>query len=244
MLPRKTFYPAKDVVLHGVPGWKDVTLRGILEQADIVLCGISDVFPYREYATLSGAIILQAHEMLIDAIKEIELAGGITLDSSEVEAQRALGLGELSAEVVLGAILVASMRKVVEAAGMLHLGGTSRLSRGVSAELAPVSLALDGDITRSFVYSDVGAMAAGMLLDGEVSTAKLLALLPSPLMLGLQGAVRTAVHVPAVVGEVAVAMDGAMTAVIKRYRTFGDVDGMTFDDVREWTMETFYYLEV
>ncbi len=68
--------------------------------------------------------------------------------------------------------------------------------------------------------------------------------LPVPGALVLSGALSSAtpkvVH-PAPCG---IQLGGSLLLTSRRYRTIGDLEGLTIGDIQDWTLETFYYVEV
>lgn len=68
--------------------------------------------------------------------------------------------------------------------------------------------------------------------------------LPAPGALALSGALSPTSHKEVSPALCGIQLGGSLLLASHRYRTIGDLEGLTIGDIQDWTLETFYYVEV
>ena len=66
----------------------------------------------------------------------------------------------------------------------------------------------------------------------------------APGALALSGALSPASHKEVSLAPCGIQLGGSLLLSSHRYRTIGDLEGLTIGDIQDWTLETFYYVEV
>lgn len=232
MARKKTFYPVKDV-----------TLPGLLSDANVILRGLSDVFTYREYATIEADLLLAVRDMIVAAIKEIEITGGIMLDA-EISNMLVEVSAEAEAGIILEALLHESVITYVSAQSGMMLGSDLDEMSYTFIEPAVSSLILGGSLRAE--HSDTfGAFRSGLVLDAKVANiVKEVSIKTKSAAVRLLADVNASISVPVKLSASGIALDYAITTVLRRYRELGDLEGITLADIQNWPLETYYYLEV
>lgn len=222
----------------------DVTLRGVLADVDVVLRGVSEAFAYRENSSARAALILSVQNTIADAIKEATLFGGIWLDAGEVSlfAQKEASITD--GALVLSALISTAIQKTVSMLSAARLSGKMGLeaNRTVAADAGEVALGAElagTESTKAMAGGSavwVAGQARSLKQDKEIG--------PMALALVLQGVFRECLNTKDVVPAAsAMTITGSMSAVARRYRTIGDLAGLSIGDVQGWTLYQFYYKE-
>lgn len=232
MARKKTFYPVKDV-----------TLPGLLSDANVILRGLSDIFTYREYVNIEADLLLAVRDMIVAAIKEIEITGGIMLDA-EISNMLVEVSVEAEAGIILEALLHESVITYVSAQSGMILGADLNETSFTFIESIASSLILGGGIRAA--HSDTfGAFHSGFVLDAKaVNAIKEVSTETKSAAVRLLADVNASLSVPAKLSASGIALDYAITTVLRRYRELGDLEGVTLADIQNWPLETYYYLEV
>lgn len=229
-MPDRVFYPIRDV-----------TLRGTLAGARATLCGISSVWAYKEKAYVTSGLALAAYMILTSAIKEWESTGGITLDAGEVRAVCGKSASDLSAEMVLSALLSCAVQKTAQLQAELRVSGdvqatTEKWLNGMRAEL--MLGAVMQDVAEEKATKELASKIS--LTSDMRSTEKHTDAVCQELSVLLQSEVIAAMRKDAVLGTQSVTLQASVSAVVVRYRMIKDLYGMTFEDVLSWDMHKFY----
>lgn len=228
----KVFYPVKDV-----------TLIGHLAGAHAILCGVSDVWAYKEHVSIQTGIALAAHFVLMNAIKELEVHGGITLSADEVSAVCGKS-AEINSEMVLSVLCSTIAQKAVEIQSAIFVtanadiyakkivdGMLSELMFGASFSACEIKHAEDL----------VAAMRLGSTMSASSKSVSSDALECAMIMYGM---IMSASRKRVELGTETIVLSGSIRAAVRRLRTVGDIDALLISDVTDWTMQDFYYLEV
>lgn len=233
MADRKVFYPVKDV-----------TICGILNDAHVTLCGFSDVWAYREYITVQSGFVLAAKILLMSAIKELELRGGITLYAEDVAVVATKNVKDLSAGLMLAAILTTAMRKTIELQGGLSISHDVQYSaqRWISALMS--ELMLGGEIKSTFMARTFEAQDGIQILHRFGDLTKTIEMRCQDLALEIGAEIGIDIQKPMPSISTGVTLGAVVNAVARKFREVGDLDGVSYADVQDWTLRTFYYVEV
>lgn len=207
----KVFYPVKDV-----------TLIGHLAGAHAILCGVSDVWAYKEHVSIQTGIALAAHFVLLNAIKELESRGGITLSADEVSAVCGKS-AEINSEMVLSVLCSTIAQKAVEIQSAIFVTANADISAQKIAEDLVAAMRLGSTMSASSKSVSSDALECAMIMYGMITAAS-----------------RKQVEL----GTATMVLSGSIRAAVNRLRTVGDIDALLISDVADWTMQDFYYLEV
>ena len=245
MASDRVFYPVRDVTLKGLFSGSEAELYGLLSNARAVLRGYSDIWAFREYLMIQSGFAVAAELIMSSAIKELEVKGGITLDVSDVELVCGKSVSGLTADMVLSVIISTAARKTVELQEQIGMCGN--VQESVRKWLSGISsaIAIDGVISDASMQSDMAGLISciGAICGLETVSKKTEAKCEA-LLAGMSEELKLYAEKNVVLTHGVAALSGSLKAVIRRYRTFLDIQGMRFQDVSAWGMNTFYYLEV
>lgn len=242
-MSRRVFYPLKDVTLAGRCSPADVTLIGYLSGTNITLSGISDVWVYRDYMAVRSGLALVAEILFMNAAKEIEATGGITLDADEVEAVCGK-YTDATAEMILAALMTTVATTTVELQKAIALTGDINLAAATWINDMSTELFIGGNLSATD-WKHISDLIAGIEMGAVLTnvekptTAQCL-----ECVLQLQGAIVGQIEKHAIPECTAVALNGSIVAAVVRFRIVEDIVGLVVGDVTDWTMHDFYYLEV
>ncbi|MGM9608351.1 MAG: hypothetical protein ACI3XJ_12685 [Oscillospiraceae bacterium] len=240
---RKVFYPIRDDTLIGILNDFDVILRCMMSNQNAVLSGITDVFPHTEFLTVNGKFIVAAQELIVTLVKSIETAGGITLDCSVADISDIKNLGDLSDALILNAVIDTALSKAIDASEDIAFAQDAEIAICKNLGDVSESLYLDGDISEITVTL-VNRVIASLIFDGEIgemSLQKDLGDLECDIL--LSDALNLTLVKSVLPQNADFLIDGEMEVQSVRYRKLGDLAGLTFADVADWTLYDFYYKE-
>lgn len=233
MAADKVVYPATDV-----------TLCGFLNDVNTVLYAVSDAFSYKEHARLDAAFLLIAQTLIAGAAKEAELHGQITLEASEAQAFLHKEAGPLDASMVLAALLSTAAKKAVMLQQSVSIGAQSEAVAIKSIEHAANTLRLSAYISPDKIHQVINDIDSAIYLSAEIgSLRKDIVLNEASAVLRLMSSLDLALDKQMHMGTITARIGGSIEAVERRYRTLGDLDGLTLRDLSSWTMRKFYYIE-
>lgn len=220
-------------------------MRGLLASARAALHGYSDIWAFRERLLIQSGFAVAAELIISNAIKELEINGGVTLDASDVDLVCGKSVSGLSADMVLSVLISTAARKTVELQEQIGIGGN--LQESVHKWLSGISsaIAIDGVISDASMQSDMAGLTScvGAICGLEAVSKKTEAKCEA-LLAGMSEELKLYAEKNVVLTHGAAALSGSLKAVLRRYRLFLDIHGMRFQDVSAWDMNTFYYLEV
>lgn len=233
MATRKTFYPVKDV-----------TLPGLMADVNVLLCGISDVFAHREYATLYGKLILATTEMISDAITEIKVTGGIMLDAEDVAAYSTTEMNGLTADILVSSIISSALRKVVAIEYAVACNSNLSEASNTAIDRIVSQMLFAGSVTSQSSTNSNQIDGNVVLQHNIINALQQIVVNAKDAVIQLNAVINSTIKTPALLSESYVALSCGVTVVAVRLRTIGHLDGMTIRDVQDWDLRTYYYLEV
>lgn len=228
---KKIFYPVREE-----------TLCAVLDNVRHVLKVVTDIFTFKESILLRSGFLLVVEQVLFDVVKEVEATGGLSLDSAIVSAssQRSVSL---DADMLLTMVLDLSLQKTAFLIGKSAIDGDAQAALEKEIAQMESNVELCGAVTSSLLRSfmDIGTP---LVMQCEVcEIEKLVDIDVSELAARISSEFDLMLTKP-VCADYNVTFAASLSCVVRRYRTLGDLDGLTLADVKEWDLNQFYYLEV
>lgn len=223
---------------------KDVTLCGVLSDVNVVLRGISDAFAYRENTSAQGVLILAVQTVISAAIKEIKLSGGIWLDAGEISLFSKKDMSLTDGELILSALISTAIQKAVAIISEIRLSGemTSETDHDMIPAPGALSLSAAFKEAEAMKTADINSPVTLFGLMRSTNLGKPVSTLE--LVLFLQGVFQHCADQKEIIPVAsAVSIAGSMSAVARRFRTLGDLTGLTLGDVQGWRLYKFYFKE-
>lgn len=99
----------------------DIALVGMLHDSWKTISATTSGLNYREYFDVNAQILIRAHEMLISAMKEIEVSGKITFKSTPLLALVEKDIEVSDAKVIISMIIETAIISTFEAHGTIGI---------------------------------------------------------------------------------------------------------------------------
>lgn len=174
--------------------------------------------------------------------KEMELTGGVMLDSALVSTSSNKSVS-LDADMLLSVVLDLSLQKTAMMIGAVAICGDAQAVLEKEISHLEAGVKFGGEVTQSMLRSCVEIDSSFLMeysfLDSDKSVDLNIGKLAVRVLSEFDVIARKTVR-----ADCSVSFGASIDCVLRRYRTIGDLDGLTFADVQDWNLNLFYYLEV
>lgn len=193
---------------------------------------------------MRAALILTAQKVVADAVKEATLSGGIWLDADEVSlfAQKEASITD--GELILSTLISTAIQKTVSMLSAMRLAGEMGSESDLSVVTDAGEMVLSAELTQTESMKAM-TVESSVWMEGQAQSLKMEKEIgPMELVLALQGVFHECLSTKdAIPTTSAMTIAGSMSIIARRYRTIGDLSGLSIGDVQDWTLYQFYYQE-
>lgn len=220
-----------------------IRLNGILQDTlSAIHCATSNL-TYKDYLSIRSTFLFVSEAVILEALKSVSIKNELVLDSKAAVTFAAKHIGNMSVETVLTALFIASMEKAIVIHSEIGLESFVNASAEKSVDAFTNELVLS-DLAHFllekawYVYSSIGmeSFQADIAAEKGLEQSEALCEISSAADLLCEK------YSGDLIGEMQ--FSSIVKFALTRFRLLKDVDGLSFADIDEWTMDTFDMMQI